>query len=658
MVFMYLGNWFSLKVPFILQGAIDSIAATGFNNLKTGGVNAALLGLADPIRTAFILYGCARTAAVVCSEIKASLFAHVSQNVLKKFAYQIFCHLHALDSAFHLTTPSGVISVAYVRAVRGFQTMLLEIVFSIAPAILDLAMVSSVLYHRFGSRFSSITLLTFTFYLLYTIWMTQFRVKLRQELVEVDNKRNGFLIDSILNHEVVKLFTNEKREIQRFDSYLQRISKLSIDCTYLIALLNIGQAVLFSSGLVLSLLFALKQVTSGKMSVGDLVAVNAMLLQLAVPFNNMGYTYQELRQSLVDMGYIRKVLEGKQPAIKDSPNAVVMDDAAPRNGPSTIEFRNVTFSYADEGNDAPHVLRGISFSIRAGDNVALVGPSGSGKSTTLKLITRMLEPTTGDVIIDGVNVKDVTIESLRKRIAVVPQDTCLFDETIDYNIRYGRVNATSDEVQRAIDKSNLRGTIDKFPLGLLTNVGERGARLSGGERQKVSIARAILRNPSLILCDEVTSSVDAFAEKDIIETLRSATAERTTVTVAHRLSSIAHSDCIIVLEKGKIVEVGKHDDLLLIGDGVYRKMWEAQNEIAMSEGRGEGSDSDRRQRCGRQNMSYVCKDGVCTPIKPISRDGRVAQGLQQLPSESDSEYYEFGELEEAIHIQSQMEYFS
>lgn len=294
MVFMYLGNWFSLKVPFILQGAIDSIAATGFNNLKTGGVNTALLGLADPIRTAFILYGCARTAAVVCSEIKASLFAHVSQNVLKKFAYQIFCHLHALDSAFHLTTPSGVISVAYVRAVRGFQTMLLEIVFSIAPAILDLAMVSSVLYHRFGSRFSSITLLTFTFYLLYTIWMTQFRVKLRQELVEVDNKRNGFLIDSILNHEVVKLFTNEKREIQRFDSYLQRISKLSIDCTYLIALLNIGQAVLFSSGLVLSLLFALKQVTSGKMSVGDLVAVNAMLLQLAVPFNNMGYTCKPL----------------------------------------------------------------------------------------------------------------------------------------------------------------------------------------------------------------------------------------------------------------------------------------------------------------------------------------------------------------------------
>lgn len=294
MIFMYIGNWFSLKVPFILQNAVDTITKINFQ----GNAPEVLWEVLKPIQWGFILYGMTRAMAVVCAEIKASFFAHVSQTVLRRFAYQIFCHLHALDSAFHLTTPSGVISVAYVRAVRGFQTMLLEIVFSIAPTLLDLVMVSSILYSRFGPLFSTVTLVTFVSYFVFTIWMTQWRVKLRQELVDIDNLRNGFLIDSILNHEVVKLFSNEKREIARFDSYLSRIKKLSIDCTYLIALLNIGQAVLFSTGLTVSLVLALRQVVAGKMSIGDVVAVNAMLLQLAIPFNNMGYTCKTSVSSL------------------------------------------------------------------------------------------------------------------------------------------------------------------------------------------------------------------------------------------------------------------------------------------------------------------------------------------------------------------------
>jgi hypothetical protein len=288
MIFMYIGNWFNLKVPFILQNAVDTITKINLNNQNTPAE--LLWEILKPIQWGFVFYGLTRAVAVICAEIKASFFAHVSQTVLKQFAYQIFVHLHALDSAFHLTTPSGVISVAYVRAVRGFQTMLLEIVFSIAPTLLDLAMVSSILYKRFGFVFSSITLTTFMLYFIFTIWMTQWRVKIRQDLVDVDNLRNGFLIDSILNHEIVKLFSNEKREISRFDSYLGKIKKLSIDCTYLIALLNIGQALLFSGGLTVSLLLALREVTRGRMTIGDVIAVNAMLLQLAIPFNNMGYT--------------------------------------------------------------------------------------------------------------------------------------------------------------------------------------------------------------------------------------------------------------------------------------------------------------------------------------------------------------------------------
>lgn len=273
-------NALSLKVPFILQKAIDDLTANSANPSL----------LLSKITRSFLFYGLLRAAAVVFAEAKACRFALVSQSVLKKFAYTIFCHLHALDSAFHLTTPSGVLSVAYVRAVRGFQTMLLELVFSIAPTVVDLLMVSAILLTKFGWMFSTVTMTTFVLYLLYTIRMTQERVKLRQELVDVDNQRNGFLIDSILNHEIVKLFNNEKREISRFDSYLSKIEKLSIDCTYLIARLNIGQAFLFSFGLVASLYLALQQVVAGRMSVGDIVAINAMLLQLAIPFNNMGYT--------------------------------------------------------------------------------------------------------------------------------------------------------------------------------------------------------------------------------------------------------------------------------------------------------------------------------------------------------------------------------
>lgn len=564
MIFMFFGKWFNLRVPFLMQRSIDAMSQD-----PNGPVRNVALSL--------IVYGLARAMSTVCAEIKTCLFVHVSQNVLRKFANQIFSHLHALDATFHLATPSGVISVAYVRAVRGFQTMLFQLVFSVAPTFLELAMVSHIMYKKFDVVFAIVTLITFVSYLVFTVLLTQWRVHLRQELVDVDNARNGFFIDSILNHEIVKLFNNEQKERERFDGYLRKLQQISIDSTIAIAWLNFGQACMFSIGLTTNLLIAFDRVRRGLMSIGDLIAVNAMLLQLAVPFNFIGYTYQELRQSFVDMGYIRGIIAGREPQVMDSPNAVALDDIAPRNGPSFIEFRNVTFRYADHGD--VHQLRGVSFKIQAGQSVAIVGPSGSGKSTTLKLITRMIEPLSGEILLDGVPVTSVTRASVLARIAVVPQDCSLFDDSIEYNIRYGAANATEEAMNTAIDRANLRATIDKLPAGLQTVVGERGAKLSGGERQKVSIARAMLRDPSLILCDEVTSSVDAFAEREIVETLLSATAERTTITVAHRLSSIAHSDVILVMSKGDLVEQGNHETLLTRPNGLYRSMWLAQNLI-------------------------------------------------------------------------------
>jgi ABC-type transport system involved in Fe-S cluster assembly fused permease/ATPase subunit len=565
MVFLYAGKWFNLQVPFLLQKAVDTISkARQYDAVTTGTVSAA---------AAVTLYGLSRALSTICQEVKVCLFSHVSQNVLKEFAAHIFGHLHTLDSEYHLQTPSGVISVAYVRAIRGFQTILLQLVFSVAPAALELFMVSRVLFAKSGPLFAGITMCTFFAYLLFTIWITQFRVRLRQELVDVDNARNGYFIDSILNHEVVKLFNNEASEAGRFNDYLEKIRKINIDMTYLIAALNLGQAALFCAGLTGSLLIGLRRVNAGLMSVGDLVGLNSLLLQLSIPFNFMGYTYQELRQGFVDIGYMRETLVNVKSPTKNRRDCEDMDTVSARSGPSTIQFDNVRFSYS---NSSQELLKGVSFKVEKGHNVAIVGPSGSGKSTTLRLIARLFDPSGGTVYIDGVDTKSVSTGSLRRRIAVVPQDTSLFDQTVRFNIMYGNSDATEEELEAVIEKCNLRPTINKLSNGLETMVGERGARLSGGERQKVSIARALLKDPSLILCDEVTSSVDAFAEREIVMTLRRATEERTTLTIAHRLSSITHCDQIIVMDRGIVVEQGTHAGLLE-KKGVYSRMWNAQN---------------------------------------------------------------------------------
>jgi len=620
MVFMFLSKWFNLKVPFLLQRAVDTLSLSGVGGSSTTG----MAPVSRSVGLALCFYGLSRAVSVVCAEIKTCLFIHVSQNVLRRFGNTIFTTMHKLDSDFHVETPSGVLSVAYVRAIRGFQTMMFQLVFSVAPTILELAMVAHILSRKFAPSFAAITVATFVSYLCFTAAMTQWRVRIRNQLVDCDNQRNGFFIDSILNHEVVKLFNSEERERLRFDDFLQRIEDLSIETTYSIAVLNFGQAALFGLGLTSSLLIALNKVGMGMMTVGDLIAVNTMFLQLVVPFNLMGYTYQELRQSFVDMTYMRNILSGyqDQQAKQEQQGENVLGggggggdknidkDFRFSNGPSMLEFRDVFFRYKKSRNaesrdtgietesesesglltvaspaaaaaavDEDMILKNVSFTINAGENVAIVGPSGSGKSTTLKLIMRMLDANEGKVLIDGKDVTNGSVAALRNQIGVVPQDTCLFDDTVLYNIKYGRPNATKEEVDMVVNESNLQETIAKLPDGLLTQVGERGARLSGGERQKVSIARALLCRPSLLLCDEITSSVDAFAEKEIVDALTrsSQVFPRTTITVAHRLSSIAHCDKIIVIKNGRVVEEGTHKSLLSIHNGVYRQMWQLQH---------------------------------------------------------------------------------
>lgn len=579
---LFVGKWYTLQIPFAFQHAIDLLS------LPSATVSSALrLRTLSSLSVAIIYYGLSRTLSTVFSEIKTCLFTYVSQSVLRKFALDIFHKMHELGSEFHVRNPSGMVSVAYTRAVRGFQSLLFEIVFSVAPMLIELLMGSYILYKKFGVKFAMVTLLTFIFYIAYTVFVTQWKIAIRKRVVDNDGKRNGYFIDSILNHEVVKLFNRENTEAIRYDKFLRRGADLYIDTTNAIAILNLGQAIIFAMGLVTMLLMAASRVQLKLMSVGEFVAVNAMLMQLSQPFNWLGVMYQEIREALVDMDYMTQILsKGKQlsSVVTNTKAGLDLDKLLPldnSNRSSRIEFRNVKFRYSDGIKEQ---IEDLSFIVEPGQSIGIVGPSGSGKSTTLRLMTRLLENSEGKILLDDIDIHSLSLESLRRRISVIPQDTSLFDNTLEYNLLFGlspeeaSVSNTimRDRLEEVIDRCRLRETIQKLPEGLQTLVGERGARLSGGERQKVAIARALLRNPGVILCDEITSSVDAFAEKEIMNTIRLACSNRTIITVAHRLSSIIHCDKIMVMDRGVLLEAGSHKELLKKPGSVYGKMWRSQ----------------------------------------------------------------------------------
>ncbi len=547
----------SVSTPFFYKEAVDALAG----DKPTG---AALIGLTAVGLT--IAYGVARLGTTAFQELRDAIFVRVGQRALRKLALETFEHIHALSMRYHITRKTGGLSRIIERGVKGVDFLLRFMIFSIGPLILELAMVAAIFAVVFGWQYAAVVIVVITIYVLFTFRVTEWRVKIRREMNDQDTDANQKAIDSLLNYETVKYFNAESREAARYDVAMARYETAAVKTGQSLSFLNGGQAFLITTGLVIVMVMAAQGVQAGKLTVGDFVMVNAYMIQITMPLNFLGTVYREIRQALVDMGEMFGLLS--QPAeVVDAPDAMPL---VVRGG--AVEFEGVHFGY----DVARPILKGISLSVAAGQRVAIVGPSGSGKSTIGRLLFRFYDITGGAIRIDGQDVRDVTQTSLHAQIGVVPQDTVLFNDTVRYNIAYGRDGASQDEIEAAARAAKIHDFIVSLPEGYETKVGERGLKLSGGEKQRVGIARTLLKNPPILILDEATSALDTQTERDIQDSLREMGQGRTVFTIAHRLSTIADADLIIVLEAGVIVERGTHDELLANG-GRYSAMWARQS---------------------------------------------------------------------------------
>jgi ATP-binding cassette subfamily B protein len=493
------------------------------------------------------------------------VFAVVGQRALRRLALETFVHIHRLSMRYHITRKTGGLSRIVERGVKGVEFLLRFLLFSMGPLVLELLGIATVMLFVFGPEYMVTIFITIGIYVWFTFAVTEWRVKLRRKMNEQDTDANQKAIDSLLNFETVKYFSAEQREADRYDGAMRGYEEAALKTSYSLAFLNFGQSLIITLGLIAVLVMAANAVQAGTMSVGDFVIVNAYMIQITMPLNFLGTVYREIRQSLVDMGDMFDLLD--QPAeIKDAPNA---KDLTVTGG--HVRLRDVHFGY----DPARPILQGVDIDVPAGQTVAIVGPSGSGKSTIGRLLFRFYDVGQGGLSIDDQDVRDVTQTSLHRAIGVVPQDTVLFNDTIYYNIAYGRDHATRAEVEQAAKDAQIHDFIMSLPEGYQTQVGERGLKLSGGEKQRVGIARTLLKNPPILLLDEATSALDTETEHEIQDALARAGEGRTVITIAHRLSTIADADRIIVLEKGLVVEEGKHDDLLA-RNGRYHALWSMQ----------------------------------------------------------------------------------
>jgi ATP-binding cassette, subfamily B, heavy metal transporter len=517
-----------------------------------------------------LVYGLARLSVTLFTELREFFFAKVTQRTVRRVALETFEHLHRLSLRFHLMRQTGGLTRDIERGTRGISSLLSYVLFSIFPTLIELSLVAGILAWNYDWSFVVITLATLLIYIGYTIFVTEWRTVFRKEMNELDSKANSKAVDSLLNYETVKYFGNERFESDRYDQSLQRWEKAAVRSQTSLSLLNLGQSLFIAAGASLVMWRAIDGVMTGRMTVGDLVMVNAFLIQLYAPLNFLGVIYREIRQAATDMARMFGLLSENE-EIADRPNAAVLGSGTSIRG--EVTFDKVVFSYEPERT----ILLGVNFSIPAGQTYAVVGPSGGGKSTLARLLFRFYDVTGGAIKIDGHDVREYTQSSVRAAIGIVPQDTVLFNDTLDYNLRYGRPSASDAEVTEAIRAARLEAFIAKLPLGLQTNVGERGLKLSGGEKQRVAIARALLKNPAILVFDEATSALDSESEKAIQAEIAAVSRERTTLIIAHRLSTIVDADRILVMDAGLIVESGNHTELLEKG-GVYSRLWALQAE--------------------------------------------------------------------------------
>ncbi len=515
-------------------------------------------------------YALVRIASAGFGELRDAIFAAVQMRASRVVARQTFEHLHALSMRFHLDRQTGGLSNIILRGTLGIQNVLRLATFNVLPTFIELLLTVAILWHLFNGWYALITFVAVGFYMSFTFIFTAWRTKFRRAMNETDNEAQTKAIDSLLNFETVKYFGNEEHESRRFDESLARYEKASVKAQVSLNALNVGQAVIISVALAVMMLMAASGVVHHHMTVGQFVVVNTYLMQLYVPLNFLGFVYLQLNQGLVDMEQMFSLLRVNQ-EIKDRPGAVQM---APQGPPAEVRFEDVKFSY----NPDRQILKGISFSVAPGKKVALVGPTGSGKSTISRLLFRFYDTTEGAVFVDGKNVKDIAQQSLRAAIGVVPQDTVLFNDSIFYNIAYGKPGASVEEIEQAARLAQIHDFVVSLPQGYKTKVGERGLKLSGGEKQRVAIARTILKNPRILILDEATSALDTATEQEIGAALNSVANDRTTLVIAHRLSTVTDADEILVLRDGEIAERGAHA-ALLAADGVYAAMWAAQVEL-------------------------------------------------------------------------------